>query len=46
MTPMLEAMRGVALDSMAIWEVWEDLATLGGWLVFSSLAAVRMFRFG
>ena len=45
LTPMLEAMRGVALDGKGIWEVWRELAMLGGWLVFSSLAAVRMFRF-
>jgi ABC-type polysaccharide/polyol phosphate export permease len=46
LTPMLEALRGVAIDGAAIWEVWRQLAMLAGWLVFSSLAAIKMFRFG
>ena len=46
LTPMLEALRGVAIDGEAIWEVWRQLAMLAGWLVFSSVAAIKMFRFG
>ena len=46
LAPMLEAMRGVALDAKAIWEFPKELAILGGWMVASSAAAIRLFRFG
>lgn len=46
LTPMLEAMRGVAINGRQLWEVWRELAMLAGWLVFSSVLAVRLFRFG
>ena len=45
LTPMLEAMQGIAIDSQ-LWEVWQELAMLAGWLVFSSALAVKLFRFG
>ena len=46
LTPMLEAMRGVAIDGLGIWQVWEELAMLAGWLAVSSAAAIKLFRFG
>jgi ABC-2 type transport system permease protein len=46
LTPMLDAMRGVAIDGQALWQVWRELAMLAGWLVVSSLAAIRLFKFG
>ena len=46
LTPMLDAMRGVAIDGLQPWEVWRELAMLAGWLVVSSAAAVKLFRFG
>ena len=46
LTPMLDAMRGVALDELQLWEVWRELAMLAGWLVVSSVAAVKLFKFG
>ena len=46
LTPMLDAMRGVAIDDLQLWDVWRELAMLAGWLVFSSVAAVKMFKFG
>ena len=45
LTPMLDAMRGVALDDLALWEVWRELAMLAGWLVVSSAVAIKVFRF-
>ena len=45
LTPMLDAMRGVALDELALWDVWRELAMLAGWLVVSSAVAVKVFRF-
>ncbi len=45
MTPMLEAMRHVSIDGWQIWQTWPQLAILGGWLVVSSIAAVKFFRF-
>ena len=46
LTPMLDAMRGVAIDGLQLWEVWRELAMLAGWLAVSSAAAVKLFRFG
>ena len=46
LTPMLDAMRAVAIDELALWDVWRELAMLAGWLLFSSVAAIRVFRFG
>ena len=45
LTPMLDAMRQVSIDGEAIWQTWPDLALLAGWLVISSAAAVKLFRF-
>ena len=46
LTPTLDAMRAVALDGQAIWDVWKELAMLAGWLVVSSFLAIKLFRFG
>ncbi len=46
LTPMLDAMRGVAIDGRELWEVWRELAMLAGWLLVSSVAAIKLFRFG
>ena len=45
LTPMLSAMREVAIDSAPLWEVWPQLAVLGGWVAATALAAVKVFRF-
>ena len=45
LTPMLDAMRQVSLDSEAIWQTWPELALLTGWLALSSAAAIKLFRF-
>lgn len=45
LTPMLSAMREVAIDSAPIWQVWPQLAALGGWVAATALAAVKVFRF-
>ena len=45
LTPMLDALRGVAIDGQQLWEMWRELAMLAGWLVVSSAAAVKLFRF-
>ena len=46
LTPMLEAMRGVALDARPIWDFPQELAILGAWIVISAVVATRVFRFG
>jgi len=43
---VLDAMRGVAIDGLGLWQVWQELAMLAGWLVVSSAVAVKLFRFG
>ena len=45
LAPMLEAMRGVSLDSKAFWEFPRELAILAGWIAVTSLVAMRLFRF-
>ena len=46
LTPMLEALRHVSIDGWAIWQTWPELAILAGWVVVSSVAAMKLFRFG
>ena len=45
LTPMLDALRDVAINSAPLWETWPHLAALGGWAVTTALIAVRVFRF-
>ena len=45
LTPMLDALREVAINSAPLWETWPQLAALGAWAVATSLVAVRVFRF-
>ena len=45
LTPMLSAMREVAIYSAPLWEVWPQLAVLAGWVAATALAAVKVFRF-
>jgi ABC-2 type transport system permease protein len=46
LTPMLAALRDVAIDSEPIWETWPYLAAMGGWVVATALAATKVFKFG
>ena len=45
LTPMLDALREVAIDSAPLWETWPQLAALGGWVAATALAATRVFKF-
>ena len=45
LTPMLSALRDVAIDNAALWQVWPQLAALGCWIAITSLAAIKVFRF-
>ena len=45
LTPMLDALREVAINSAPLWETWPQLAALGAWAVATGLLAVRVFRF-
>jgi len=46
LTPMLTALRDVAVDGVPIWETWPSLAALGAWIVVTAAAATRVFKFG
>ena len=46
LTPMLAALRDVAIDSESIWETWPYLVALGGWVIATALAATKVFKFG
>ncbi|MCI0849051.1 MAG: ABC transporter permease [Chloroflexi bacterium] len=46
LTPMLAALREVAIDSAPIWDTWPYLAAMGGWVVATALAAIKVFKFG
>lgn len=45
LTPLLDAMRKVALDAEPLWGPGRELALLGGWVVVTSVLAVRLFKF-
>jgi ABC-2 type transport system permease protein len=45
LAPMLEAMRGVALDDKSLWDFPGELALLGGWIAVMALIATRVFKF-
>ncbi len=45
LSPMLKAMRGVALEARPVWDFPTELAILGAWIVVTSFLAVRLFRF-
>ena len=45
LTPMLDALREVDIDSAPLWETWPQLAALGGWVAATALAATRVFKF-
>ena len=45
LAPMLDAMRGVALEARPVWDFPEELAILGVWILVSSAVAVKVFRF-
>lgn len=46
LSPLLDAMRGVALEADSLWAYRSDLAILALWIVISSLVAIKVFRFG
>jgi len=46
LTPMLEALRDVAIDSAPLWDTWPQLGALGIWVGVTALIAARVFRFG
>ena len=46
LTPMLEALRDVAIDSAPLWETWPQLGALGIWVAVTAFVATRVFRFG
>ena len=45
LTPMLDALREVAINSTPLWETWPQLAALGAWAIATAAVAVRVFRF-
>ena len=45
LTPMLDALREVAINSAPLWDTWPQLAAMGAWAVATAAVAVRVFRF-
>ena len=45
LAPMLTGFREIAINEASLWQVWPQLAVLGGWVAGTSLAAIRIFRF-
>ena len=45
LAPMLTGFREIAINEASLWQVWPQLAVLGGWVAVTSLAAIRLFRF-
>ena len=45
LSPLLEAVRGVALEAEPFWDFPVELAVVAFWIVATSVVAVRVFRF-
>ena len=45
LTPMLSAMRQVAIDGAPLWETWPQLAIMAGWAAGTAVVAAKVFRF-
>ncbi len=45
LTPMLDALREVGINSAPLWETWPQLAAMGAWAVATAAVAIRVFRF-
>jgi len=45
LTPMLSALRQVAIDGAPLWETWPQLAILAGWAAGTAVVAAKVFRF-
>lgn len=45
LSPLLDAMRGVALEAKPFWAYPTELAILAAWIVVSSVVAIKTFRF-
>jgi ABC-2 type transport system permease protein len=45
LTPLLEGLRGVILDAKPIWDFPTQIVILVMWVMVTSIAAIRLFRF-
>jgi ABC-2 type transport system permease protein len=45
LTPLLTALREVAIYDAPLWQVWPQLAALGGWAAGTAVVAIKVFRF-
>ncbi|MDO8750113.1 MAG: ABC transporter permease [Dehalococcoidia bacterium] len=45
LSPLLDAMRGVALEAKPFWAYPTELAILGAWMAVTSVLAIKLFRF-
>ncbi|MFC1984452.1 ABC transporter permease [Chloroflexota bacterium] len=45
LTPLLEALRGVAIEAEPLWAYPWELCILGIWIVVTSVVAIRVFKF-
>ena len=45
LSPLLDALRGVALEAKPIWEYPTELGILAVWILLTSIVAVKVFRF-
>ena len=45
LTPMLDALREVAIESGPLWDTWPQLGAMGLWVLATAWVATRVFRF-
>jgi ABC-2 type transport system permease protein len=45
LTPLLEALRGVAIEAEPLWAYPWELGILGIWIIVTSVVAIRVFKF-
>ncbi|MBM3926283.1 MAG: ABC transporter permease [SAR202 cluster bacterium] len=45
LTPAIDALHAVGIDGKPLWDTWPQLAMLSGWIIASSILAIKTFRF-
>lgn len=46
LSPMITAMRNIALESQSLWAQWQYLLVMLGWVVVTLLLTAKFYRFG
>jgi ABC-2 type transport system permease protein len=45
LTPAIDALHIVGIEGKPLWDAWREMAMLAGWIIASSVLAIKTFRF-